>query len=481
MAPRSLRILLIVLTELSSLLYSGTVFGWAPILLVLQKEKLFAELCDEDGGEGWCDAQKERLGLIFTFAAVVYSASGIAVGSFLDAAGPAAGVVAACVSTVLGCYLFACSWDWASDWVIIAGYSCIGVGGMCFFQCAFKAQYAFPLPDGGGFEKQTLIIAIATTFGDASVCMWLGFEWLYTRFGVPLDAIFKGYMVFTVALSAVLCGLWCVCGPEILKGEEAMQQGSSSEAPDHPAPLPPPSSSPSSSYGAVPTAEGARGEAGGAYVRICDRPFASQLWSLEFLQMMAFQCVHTTRANLYLGLLAYFYESRQFAGAGASAAETARFVNVTSAMVPLGCLCAPIVEGLIDRLGFGWTAQVIALAGLAQSAVMLSSSLPLQYVAAAIFLVYRANVFAFPPTFAGQIFGARTCGELMTHSATPPCLCFLPSFALFLSLSFLGASRWEAEGGGERNGRQEAVLMMFQTSNHSDFFVRKKRIALHFY
>ena len=88
-----------------------------------------------------------------------------------------------------------------------------------------------------------------------------------------------------------------------------------------------------------------------------------------------------------------------------------RFVNITSALVPLGCFCAPIVERLIDQLGFGWTAQAIAAAGIAQSLIMLSSSLPLQYAAAAIFLVYRANVFAFPPTFAGQIFGPRTCGK----------------------------------------------------------------------
>ena len=38
---------LVILTELSSILYSGTVFGWAPILLVLRDEGLFADVCDE--------------------------------------------------------------------------------------------------------------------------------------------------------------------------------------------------------------------------------------------------------------------------------------------------------------------------------------------------------------------------------------------------------------------------------------------------
>ena len=407
MAPRAYKIALVVLTELSSLLYSGTVFGWAPILLILKKEGLFSELCNGEASEdGWCDAQKERLGLIFTFAAVIYSASGIFVGAFLDAAGPIWGVIAACLTSVIGFYLFACSWGWASDWIIIAGYSFIGVGGMFFFQCAFKAQYAFPLPNGGGFEKQTLIIAIATTFGDASVCMWLLFESLYTRFDMSLATIFKWYIAGTVLLSIILGSLWHICGPDILaqrpQSEEVERINVESGVTK---------ASKSGVYGSVSkndVDEERAGKGGGGLRR---KSFWEQLLTLEFLQMMAFQCVHTTRANLYLGLLAYFYESEQFTASGASSVTIERFVNITSALVPLGCFCAPIVERLIDQLGFGWTAQAIAAAGIAQSLIMLSSSLPLQYAAAAIFLVYRANVFAFPPTFAGQIFGPRTCGK----------------------------------------------------------------------
>jgi hypothetical protein len=78
MAPRSYKIALVALTELSSLLYSGTVFGWAPILLVLRDEGLFSNRCGP--GDEWCDGQKEALGMIFTFAAVVYSACGVGVG-----------------------------------------------------------------------------------------------------------------------------------------------------------------------------------------------------------------------------------------------------------------------------------------------------------------------------------------------------------------------------------------------------------------
>ena len=65
---------------------------------------------------------------------------------------------------------------------------------MTFFQCGFKAPYAFPRTDLATgertFEKQTLIIAGITTLGDASVCMWLFFEYLHGAYGYTLATIF---------------------------------------------------------------------------------------------------------------------------------------------------------------------------------------------------------------------------------------------------------------------------------------------------
>ena len=58
--PKGSKLALVILTELSSILYSGTVFGWAPILLVLRDEGLFAEICEGEDSV-WCDARKEKL------------------------------------------------------------------------------------------------------------------------------------------------------------------------------------------------------------------------------------------------------------------------------------------------------------------------------------------------------------------------------------------------------------------------------------
>ena len=112
--------------------------------------------------------------------------------------------------------------------------------------------------------------------------------------------------------------------------------------------------------------------------------------------------VHITRGNLFLGLLPYFFESPQF-GPGHSAADVADYVQFTSALVPLGCLCAPLVDYIIESLGFGLTAHLITLLGIVYSTLQCFSSMRLQVGTAVLFLIYRANIFAFFPTFAGRV------------------------------------------------------------------------------
>ena len=112
-----------------------------------------------------------------------------------------------------------------------------------------------------------------------------------------------------------------------------------------------------------------------AVVPLQDRPFMEQIKTFEFLFVMAFAGIHVTRGNLFLGLLESFFDSPQF---NADAATVSHFVNLTSALVPLGCLCAPIVDNIIERFGFAITSYSIALMGATYSLLMLSSSIDLQ-------------------------------------------------------------------------------------------------------
>mmetsp|Transcript_19359 Transcript_19359/g.50788 ORF Transcript_19359/g.50788 Transcript_19359/m.50788 type:complete len:322 (+) Transcript_19359:1053-2018(+) len=216
-----------------------------------------------------------------------------------------------------------------------------------------------------------------------------------------MSTIFAWYSLFTVAMSVALVALWIVNGPSILAA------GAQDGAQDDSESLATAEAGSGADYGATATRSGANSAP--TAVPLQDRSFMEQIKTFEFVFVMAFAGIHVTRGNLFLGLLESFFDSPQF---GADAATVSYFVNLTSALVPLGCLCAPIVDNIIERFGFATTSYAIAVMGATYSLLMLSSSINLQIVTAVIFLVYRANLFAFPPAFAGRIFGPRTVGRV---------------------------------------------------------------------
>ena len=115
----------------------------------------------------------------------------------------------------------------------------------------------------------------------------------------------------------------------------------------------------------------------------------SQLLSLEFGFILLFSMVFFTRASLYLGLLGEFLSSPAFA-ARYDAATQAQYVNILSAIVPLGCFFAPIIDPAIQRLGFLWYAVWVAVCAVAYSLCMLVPSMPMQLLGCLFFTYFRA-------------------------------------------------------------------------------------------
>lgn len=241
----------------------------------------------------------------------------------------------------------------------------------------------------------TRIIAGVTTLGDASVLMWLLVEYFAINEGYSLVQIFTCYGVITIVISAALIVLWLMSS-DILDGTDDLP---SAEAMTE------------TEYGTIKSHE----EFGPQtrtkeIVPLSEKSLSEQLCSIEFAFILLFQGIHVTRGNMFLGHLAYFFESQQFAGVPPYI--TNKYVNITSALVPLGCICAPLVERIIEWYGFGVTAHIIAMIGALYSILMLSTDISMQIVTAVLFLIYRANVFAFPTAFAGRVFGPRTVGRV---------------------------------------------------------------------
>ena len=80
-------------------LYSGIIFGWAPLHQMLVKEGFYAELCE--GEEVPCAAMENKLNSAFTLASSAVSVIALPAGWFVDTFGPMAGIMIAGVLQVI--------------------------------------------------------------------------------------------------------------------------------------------------------------------------------------------------------------------------------------------------------------------------------------------------------------------------------------------------------------------------------------------
>jgi hypothetical protein len=99
---------LVVAVCLSCLLFSGIVFGFANLRLVLERDGQFHELCDtpEEGARNIsllhnhsgigevCKSQDDQFNLMYTIATCAVAAAGLPCGMFLDNFGPALAALA---------------------------------------------------------------------------------------------------------------------------------------------------------------------------------------------------------------------------------------------------------------------------------------------------------------------------------------------------------------------------------------------------
>lgn len=443
-------LLLCVLTEMTALMHSGIVFGWAPMALTLQREGWFDDGCSssesgsgsDDSSTGGCASQTAKLTQIYSVGTVVYGASGVVLGALIDRFGPRFGVSSAGCFTCGGLYLFGCfvhdgqispvmifnDLDPGKTLLPLVGFVLLALGGMCFFLTSFKMVPLLPM------HRQGLAAAGLTTLGDASCAIFLVFN-LLNSVGVPLWTISMAYICITAAMTLALLALWSRVLPQKHRRHPEKQTEPESEAEpsisgSSPRPLSERAgmlamarsiSAPGRTgadtlkktmmgvawenhlerkYGArflakVRDSPGTTGSVQHAVQSTECQPLSerdsvvSQLCSLEFGFILLFSMIFFTRASLYLGLLGEFLSSPAFS-ARYDAATQAQYVNILSAIVPLGCLFAPVIDPAIQRLGFLSYAIWVALCAVAYSLCMLVPSMQMQLLGCLIFTYFRA-------------------------------------------------------------------------------------------
>jgi hypothetical protein len=204
---------LVFVALLNTLLFSGLIFGWAPLQLMLQREGQYAELCEGDpaaaaaiaqkraGGPGapfgagsLCAAQEMALARIFSFATFLVNGISLPSGIFLDIAGPRAMVLVAATLEVGGLVLFGLA-DSASFDVFLPAFAMLAVGGQMTLFAAFPSAFVL-------VSYQTAILAAVSCLFDGSSVVLQVME-LLSGAGAPAGSAFtrRGMMLGYAALA----------------------------------------------------------------------------------------------------------------------------------------------------------------------------------------------------------------------------------------------------------------------------------------
>ncbi|GLE02967.1 hypothetical protein PINS_up011846 [Pythium insidiosum] len=200
------RVALVIVVLLADLLFTGIVFGWAPMLLLLLEDEQFHELCGEETGNGGdgllvpCAAQENRLNLMFALAAVTTNAASLPVGVFLDRCGPTVTTAVAGVVEVAALLLLAVADSQTFD-VFLPAYMLLALGGCLTMMASYPASFVIP-------QHQTAVLAAISCLFDGSSVVFLVLYSLRSVFRVPRRMLFIGFAVLATGVYALMAVLW---------------------------------------------------------------------------------------------------------------------------------------------------------------------------------------------------------------------------------------------------------------------------------
>ncbi|KDO24627.1 hypothetical protein SPRG_10159 [Saprolegnia parasitica CBS 223.65] len=362
---RSVVLAQVLFVLLSDILFSGVIYGWAPLALMLQEEDQYGELClgVRDGVR--CSDQDTQLNLVYAVATFLSSMISLPVGMLMDRIGPKYTILVAGVLQTTGLFFLGAADSKTLD-VFVPAYATLAVGGGMTLMGSFSSSFLVP-------EYQTVILAAVSCAFDGSSAVMLGLYYLHESLGWSRHAIFTGYAVLCLAVYACLVGLWHV--NEHLLVEVPPNEGETKRL------LPP-----------VPTA-------------------AASIWdhlkSFEFVYLLIFTSIHLFRANLYIGTTTNVLEIY------GDDMDGHIFTKLFGFILPLGFLFVPVINHVVEDRGMPMAMYVTVGLGLLYNALALVPLLPLQVVTFGVFTAFRAFLYTVITAFAAKIFGLTFMGTLV--------------------------------------------------------------------
>ena len=387
--PKSLRVITNTLSLISVFFFSGIIFGWAPLELMLLREGVYARssfaanatfLNDESGQQQPDEQQIQRLNAIFTIAQFLLSFASLPVGFLVDHAPKPLYFGCTAAFEVTGLFLFA--YDH-----FMSGYALISLGGCMTMLGSFPASFLLPGQQAG------LLAAISCLF-DASSIVFFVFHRLGLQYSVMCSRrnLFLVWSLVALVVYSSLAACWSILEQKdwktILEQEAEAKDALASKRMES-------------------TENGqADNHIHNRQHRLHHQSVARQLCTFEFALVLIFAAVHMLRCNFYIMTVDDFLWKL--------GDTDSTFANLFSIILPCGIVYVPLIEGAIDKLGIVQTLYLTNGLGVIFGVILLlSKNLVVQALDFVIFTGFRAFLYASMNTAIAVYFGVNTMGRVI--------------------------------------------------------------------
>ena len=467
--PYSLRYVTNICSMLSVFCFSGIIFGWAPLELLLFQEGQYSSLCsghnnvdgngsydtdggsagedlalmaNDDGGGGHsttsCSIQRNKLNFIFTMAQFTLSFASLPVGFILDYISKPYYYMLTATIEIVGLILFGISDATTTsspprDYFLF-GYCCMALGGCMTMLGAFPSSFLLP-------NYQAAILASISCLFDASSVVFFVFLKLFSSnngnnggpsfFFTPSTRkqMFIGWSFVAVALYTSLGFCWYYLEKhdwkDVLhqeKERERENEGGSGGIEEEKHYL----DDDDSSYD---VSGNSKKESISNYMlrrietlHIHEWSLTRQLLTPDFALTITFISIHMLRANYYIMTVDnYLLSIGDF---------DATYANMFSWILPCGIVFVPIIERTFTLLGVINTLHIADLLGIIFGIVLLIPSLQLQVINFIIFTCFRAYLYATLNTIIAITFGVKTMGRIIGCTFTTAAIVSLVQYPI---------------------------------------------------
>ncbi|DBA04073.1 TPA: hypothetical protein N0F65_009420 [Lagenidium giganteum] len=408
------RVALVAVVLVSDIFFTGLVFGWAPLLLMLQEEHQYAELCN---GKNQCVEQENRLNLMFALASVAANAGALPIGMFLDYCGPKIAISVAATVEITGLVLMAFADSQTFD-VFVPAYVLLAFGGCITMMTSFPASFLI-------MKYQTAILAAISCLFDGSSVIFLVLYSIRSTFGATRTQLFLGLACVAALVYLVLIVLWHVNEHSLHDAHDATTQAqemqplvahASDDEAKHKAAKQLVRST-SLRYGSLTEEEFAAAHdteelralytSGAVENVLLDAPLKRQILTFEFAFVLLFAATQVLRTTVYIGTTNKLLENY------GDAQEGYLYTKVFSFVLPMGFLFVPFIDYVVESKGLTLSLIFTNVIGVIYNAMVLVPSLPLQCLTFFVFTGFRAFLYAVMSAFAAKTFGLKNLGTLV--------------------------------------------------------------------